>query len=343
MEFGVFDHLDRNDLPLNEYYEARLKLIEAYERAGFYAYHVAEHHSTPIGLAPSPSVFLSAIAQRTSRLRFGPMVYALPLHHPLRLIEEICMVDQLSGGRLEIGFGRGSSATEVSFYGQDPAKAQDIYMEARELIVRGLTQKTLDFEGKFFTFKNIPLELEPLQKPHPPMWYGVHSVEAADRAARQNLNMVSLDSAKDTHSYNTRYRQVWHELRGDQPLPRLGLSRFVVIAETGAEALRVARRAYPIWHRHFYYLYSTRGGKPAHPRPAAFDTMMAIGQAVAGNPETVTNFLRAQVDESATNYLVGQFAFGDLSLEESLRSVQLFHRYVMPELSDVNRTHTPKV
>ena len=79
------------------------------------------------------------------------------------------MVDQLSGGRLEIGFGRGSSATEVSFYGQDPAKAQDIYMEARELIVRGLTQKTLDFEGKFFSFKNIPLELEPLQKPHPPM------------------------------------------------------------------------------------------------------------------------------------------------------------------------------
>jgi len=253
------------------------------------------------------------------------------------------MVDQLSGGRLEIGFGRGSSATEVSFYGQDPAKAQEIYMEARELIVRGLTQKTLDFEGKFFTFKNIPLELEPLQKPHPPMWYGVHSVEAADRAARQNLNMVSLDSAKDTHSYNTRYRQVWHELRGDQPLPRLGLSRFIVIAETGAEALRVARRAYPIWHRHFYYLYSTRGGKPAHPRPAAFDTMMEIGQAVAGNPETVTNFLRAQVDESATNYLVGQFAFGDLSLEESLRSVQLFHRYVMPELNDVNRTHTPKV
>ena len=84
MEFGVFDHLDRNDLPLHEFYEARLKLIEAYEAAGFYAYHLAEHHSTPIGMAPSPSVFLSAVAQRTRRLRFGPMVYALPLHHPLR-------------------------------------------------------------------------------------------------------------------------------------------------------------------------------------------------------------------------------------------------------------------
>ena len=107
MEFGEFHHLERNDLPLHEYYEARLKLIEAYDAAGFYAYHLAEHHSTPIGMAPSPSVFLSAVAQRTRRLRFGPMVYALPLHHPLRLIEEICMLDQLSGGRLEIGFGVG--------------------------------------------------------------------------------------------------------------------------------------------------------------------------------------------------------------------------------------------
>ena len=92
MKFGVFDHLDRGDLPLKDYYEARLKLIEAYDQAGFYAYHVAEHHSTPLGMAPSPSVFLAAVAQRTRRLRFGPLVYALPLYHPIRLIEEICML-----------------------------------------------------------------------------------------------------------------------------------------------------------------------------------------------------------------------------------------------------------
>jgi alkanesulfonate monooxygenase SsuD/methylene tetrahydromethanopterin reductase-like flavin-dependent oxidoreductase (luciferase family) len=287
-------------------------------------------------MAPSPSVFLSAIAQRTKTLRFGPMVYALPLHHPLRLIEEICMVDQLSGGRLEIGFGRGSSPTEVSFYGQDPAKAQEIYTEARELILRGLTQKTLNFEGKFFTFKDIPMELEPLQKPHPPMWYGVHSVEAADRAAQQSLNMVSLDSAKDTRSYNDRYRQVWRGLHGEQPTPKLGLSRFVVIAENGVEALAAARRAYPIWHKHFYYLYSIRGGKPAHPRPAEFDQMMEMRQAIAGDPETVTKFLQEQVDQSAMNYMVGQFAFGDLSLEESLRSVELFRTRVMPKLNATN-------
>src|SRR3954464_14891338 len=72
MEFGIFDHLDRNDLPLSDYYEARLRIIETYDRLGFYAYHVAEHHSTPIGLAPSPSVFLSAVAQRTRPLAIWP-------------------------------------------------------------------------------------------------------------------------------------------------------------------------------------------------------------------------------------------------------------------------------
>src|ERR1700720_4799655 len=137
MEFGVFDHLDRYGGALADYYEDRLKIAEAYDRAGFYAYHLAEHHATPLGMAPSPSVFLAAVAQRTTRLRFGPMVYALPLYHPLRMIEEICMLDQLSGGRLDIGFGRGASPVELRFFGEDPEEAQSTYAEALELIRRG--------------------------------------------------------------------------------------------------------------------------------------------------------------------------------------------------------------
>jgi alkanesulfonate monooxygenase SsuD/methylene tetrahydromethanopterin reductase-like flavin-dependent oxidoreductase (luciferase family) len=333
MEFGIFDHLDRGALPLKDFYEARLKLIEAYDRAGFYSYHVAEHHSTPLGMAPSPSVFLSAIAQRTRRLRFGPLVYALPLHHPMRLIEEICMLDQLSGGRLDIGFGRGSSPIEIEFYGQDPAKAQRVYAEALQLIVHGLTHKTVNFKGEFFAFKDVPMEIEPLQKPHPPIWYGVHSVDSAERAARQGLHVVSLDSALDTRSFADRYREVWRETRGESTaMPKIGLSRFIVIADNDEEALRVARRAYPIWHRSFYYLFKLRGGAPAHPRPPQFDKMMETGRAVAGSTKTVAAFLQSQLTESQATYLVGQFAFGDLSLAESLRSVELFTRQVLPAL-----------
>lgn len=333
MEFGVFDHLDRGDSPLADFYESRLKLIEAYDRVGFYAYHVAEHHSTPLGMAPSPNVFLAAVAQRTRRLRFGPLVYALPLHHPLRLIEEICMLDQLSGGRLEIGFGRGSSPVEIALYGQDPAKAQRIYAEAVEMILKGLAEKRLDFRGEFFSFDNVPIEIEPLQKPHPPVWYGVHSVDSAERAARRGLHVVSLDSAGETRAFADRYRRVWRERRGDsEKMPKIGISRFIVVADSDQEALASARRAYPVWHRSFYHLFRIYGGGPAHPRPADFDGLMKAGLGIAGGPEKVGAFLQAQLAESQATYLVGQFAFGDLLLAESLRSVELFTREVMPKL-----------
>ena len=110
MEFGVFDHVDRAQQNLQAYYEDRLRIVELYDEIGIHRYHVAEHHGTPLGMSPSPSVYLAAVSQRTKNLRFGPMIYAAPLYHPLRLAEEICMVDQMSGGRLELGFGRGAGS-----------------------------------------------------------------------------------------------------------------------------------------------------------------------------------------------------------------------------------------
>src|SRR5436189_3632906 len=116
MEFGIFDHLDRSPSSLADYYEERLAIVELFDRAGFHAYHLAEHHSTPLGMAPAPSVFLSAVAQRTQRLRLGALVYPLAFHHPIRVMEEICMLDHLSNGRLEIGVGRGASPHEIEDY-----------------------------------------------------------------------------------------------------------------------------------------------------------------------------------------------------------------------------------
>src|SRR2546430_10900035 len=116
MKFGVFDHLDASGRPLAGFYEERLSLIEAYDRSGLYAYHCAEHHATPLGMSPSPSVFLAAVAQRTERILLGPLVYTLALYHPLRLAEEICMLDQLSGGRLQLGIGRRISPPQIRAY-----------------------------------------------------------------------------------------------------------------------------------------------------------------------------------------------------------------------------------
>ena len=114
LQFGIFDHLDDNGIPLADLFETRLKLIEQYDRSGFRSYHIAEHHSTPLGMAPSPSVFLAAVAQRTKRLRFGPLLYVTPMYHPLRVAEEVVMLDHMSRGRLELGLGRGASPIEIA-------------------------------------------------------------------------------------------------------------------------------------------------------------------------------------------------------------------------------------
>ena len=332
MEFGVFDHLDRTGTSLPDYYEDRLKIVEAYDRAGFYGYYVAEHHSTPLGMAPSPNIFLAAVVQRTRQLRFGPLVYALPLHHPLRLIEEICMLDQMSGGRLDIGFGRGASPIEIELYGVAPADAQDIYNEGVELILRGLTNPVLDFRGKHFTFDDVPMELAPLQKPHPPIWYGVHTPDSAERAAKRNLHVVTLDPTVEARLAIERYRATWRPPHPGAAMPKLGLGRFIVVAETDAEALALARRAYPVWHQSFTYLFRLRRRPQNHARPADFDALVARGQGVAGSPATVTDFLGRQLAETGCNYVVGQFAFGDLSRAECLRSIGSFASGVMPAL-----------
>src|SRR5688572_26611257 len=184
--FGLFDWIDRGSAPVQQLYEERLQLVEAADAAGFSAYHLAEHHATPLGMASSPGLFLAAAAQRTQRIRLGPLVYLLPLYNPLRLIEEICILDHLSGGRLELGVGRGVSPYELGYYGvTDGASARSIFDEALAVIVAGLTHERLTFEGRHFQYRDVPMELRPLQQPYPPIWYPSQTPESATKIARQ--------------------------------------------------------------------------------------------------------------------------------------------------------------
>ena len=334
LDFGVFDHLDRGGLALAECYEMRLRLIEAYDRAGFHAYHVAEHHSTPLGLAPTPSVFLAAAAQRTRRLRLGTLVYALPLHHPLRMIEEICMLDQLSRGRLDIGFGRGSSPIELEYFGIDPEESPRAYTEALDTVLRGLQAKALSADTHAHKIDDVPMELAPFQRPHPPIWYGVHSLDSAERAARAGFNIACNEPAEASATYIERFRTTWQAVNGaEKPLPKMGVTHFVVVGDSDADALDIARRAYLVWHRSFHYLFK-RHGRVAKisGAEADFDALAARGKGVAGTPETVIRFLTKRLRTTGANYCVNRFAFGDIAQEEAQRSIQLFARDVVPAL-----------
>lgn len=333
MKVGVFDHLDNATLPMAQFMEERLALIEAYDRAGFYAYHLAEHHGTALGMAPSPNVFLAALAMRTKQLRFGPMVYALPLYHPLRLAQEICMLDQLSGGRLLVGFGRGSSPAELRFYGVDPGDAEEIFRRNLPLVLEALEKGVYREPGRAAPLDEIELKVACLQKPTPPVWYGVHSPESAERAALRGWQTISLDAADEARACSQAYRRALREsgFAGEDPL--LGLGRFIVVAQTDAEAQALAARAYPHWHTAFTHLARKLGSTARHPRPDNWAALHGQGKGVAGSPETVARFVRAQMDESQCNYLVGQFAFGDLSASELSASIELFQRQVMPMLA----------
>jgi len=334
MKFGVFDHLDASGAPLAEFYENRLKLAEAYDRIGIHALHIAEHHATPLGMSPSPSVFLASVAQRTKRLRFGPLVYTLALYHPLRLADEICMLDQLSGGRLELGVGRGVSPIEIEYLGFDPAKSQAMYVEAYQVILKAMHERVLTFEGEYYRFKDVPNHMAPLQKPHPPIWYGLSNPESAEFAAANRFNVVSNAAPKSVRVITDRYRSAWEKSGNDaKAIPFIGMARHVVIADTDAEAMKLARRAYAKWWEGFIYLWDLKGAKPPFTTYTGdFDAVLKNGQIIAGSAESVRGMIASQASEAGLNYFLTRFAFGDLTLEESMRSIELFHAKVQPAL-----------
>jgi alkanesulfonate monooxygenase SsuD/methylene tetrahydromethanopterin reductase-like flavin-dependent oxidoreductase (luciferase family) len=335
MEFGVFDHMDRADVPLQQFYEERLQLTQAFDRLGFFCYHVAEHHFTPLGMAPSPGMFLSSVAQRTRTLRFGPLVYVLPLYHPLRLAEEICMLDHLSGGRLELGIGRGISPLEATYYGESPdfAVSRQTFAESWKIIRESFLQKRVSFQGDYRAFENVPIEMDTLQKPHPPLWMGVSSVDNAETAARAGMNFVSIMPPAEMRARVDRYTQVANEMGGLKPSIKMGMNMFIVVGETDEEAQELAARAYKIWHHSFHYLYHLHGRSPVHgERADNFEDVVRQGKGIAGSPKTIVDRLAPRLAEAGTNYLVGQFMFGDMKLSEALKSVELFARHVMPKL-----------
>jgi alkanesulfonate monooxygenase SsuD/methylene tetrahydromethanopterin reductase-like flavin-dependent oxidoreductase (luciferase family) len=249
LQFGVFDHIEHlPGVPLDRLYEERLQQLEALDQAGFHCYFVAEHHTPAIhAMAPSQNVFLAAASQRTKQLHLGPGVYVLPLYHPLRLIEEISMLDNLTKGRLELGVGRGG-VLEAFFWGEshDDAQNRAHFEETLAILQAGLSSDTLSYEGSFISFDEVPMRLRPLQRPYPPFWYMRNSTTSAQRG----MNCLFTGTLDQVEANVLRYRKVWAETWGEGApnaqgrQPWVGASIFLVVAETDEEARRIGEPAY---------------------------------------------------------------------------------------------------
>jgi alkanesulfonate monooxygenase SsuD/methylene tetrahydromethanopterin reductase-like flavin-dependent oxidoreductase (luciferase family) len=341
MKFGIFDHLDRRDEPLGKFFDDRLKMVRAYDEAGFHSYHVAEHHGTPLGMAPSPNVFLGIVARETRRLRFGPMVYLLPLYHPVRLIEEICMLDHLSDGRIDVGVGRGVSPHESACYGVAPDDRRPMFEEGLEVLLKGLTSGRLNHQGKWYRVADVPMELRPLQQPYPPLWYGGSNAEGARYSARYGMHFVTLGDDARVGALVKQYPELWqatrnepHRARSPVKTPLVGFGRQLFLAETDAEAERLARPAYAHWFGSVAKLWRDHGGMPVTGMLFdTFDSAKRAGAVIAGSPATARRELGRKIAEIGGNYLVCQFSWGNLGHEHEMRSLQMFVREVMPELA----------
>jgi alkanesulfonate monooxygenase SsuD/methylene tetrahydromethanopterin reductase-like flavin-dependent oxidoreductase (luciferase family) len=338
MRVGIFDWIDHNGrLSLAETYEQRLRMLELADEAGIWGYHMAEHHGTPLAVAPSPNLFLAAAIERTQRLRLGPMVQLLPLYNPLRNIEEVCILDHLSGGRLELGVGRGISPEELEIYGVTAEEARARYQECFEVLMQGLTRPVVNHKGTYYSIKDAPMTIDPLQKPHPPLWYPTSNPERVQWVAEQGFHSLFGFSATGPEVIAAgvaRYRSVLAASAGAASKlgheAMLGATRHVYVDETDEKAIEVAREAYTAFDLNF----RTRPGRSLDAsRRGDFETAIGWGGIYAGSPETVRAKVQEFLDGTKINYFVGTFAFGSLTTEQVLRSLGLFTSEVMPGLA----------
>lgn len=337
MEFGIFDHVERKEgVSIAEGYRERWELAGLAEQAGCFCYHISEHHFTPLSTSPSPNLFVTALAMRTERLRMGPLGALLPLYEPVRLIEEICMIDQLSGGRLELGLGRGTSKLEVKLYNLDADKTRAMFDEALEVIRRGLTQPVLDFSGEFYDYDTVPMAMTPIQNPLP-IWYPTSNLASVAWVAKNGLNTVfagGLDHiAEQVSTYKANLDPAL------QGRTKYGVHPFIVIAPTDDEAMEVGESAYHSHEENLSYLrsWSGRGGSMTRTRnlngPATLAEAVTAGWAAAGSPETVRGQLADILGKTGCNYLLYTPLSGNTPLKFAMRALDLFADQVLPGLS----------
>ncbi|MGH3260410.1 MAG: LLM class flavin-dependent oxidoreductase, partial [Trebonia sp.] len=243
-QFGIFDHIeDIPGTPTSRLFKDRLDLIRMADQAGFAAYHLAEHHGSELCMAPSQEVFIGAASQVTTEIRMGPMVKLLPMHHPVRLIEDICALDQLTEGRLELGVGRGAVPIEHYWFGHEWLDVRERFTDVLGIIQRSLNASEISSQGsRFFDFPTVPLTTRPFQE-RIPFWYPGSPLTAG----RHGMSLM-WPGRIDEAAYQ-QYLLAWHEhagqgirLDGPDDRPRVGYSMLLAIAPTEREALDIARR-----------------------------------------------------------------------------------------------------
>ena len=345
MQVGLFDHLENSGRPLAALYDERLQFVIAAEAAGIYCLHVAEHHASPISMVPVPGVYLGAVARATRKIHLGPLVYLLTLYSPLRMIEEISMLDHLSHGRLEVGVGRGVSPFELKYHKIEHDESREIFIDAFNCVSKGLASEMLSYEGKYFTYKDVPMAMRPLQQPMPPFWYGSSNTIGATWAGEHGMHFTANGPTSRAKVNIDAFRAALKK-RGGPAVTKpefsggtaIGVLRQIVVADTDAEARRIAQPAAEYHLGSLNWLrakhgYTDHADRLRTPGAASFDDLVNEGIVIAGSPQTVVRAIEQQTEALGINYLLSYLFFGTMTLADAQRSLALFGKEVMPKIA----------
>jgi len=366
MQFGCFMYFQERDMPTRAMFDEYLDEITYADALGFDEVWLAEHHFSSYATLPAPNILLASIAARTQRIRMGNMVTVLPLYEPLRLAEEIAMLDQLSKGRLNLGIGSGVAPDEMIRYGIPMEESKPRFHEALEVLLSAFGRDRFDHHGRFYSYRDAALIPRPLQRPHPPLCQAVFSAASVRWCAERGVPIARIyDRFEQARLMVALYRETVaraearrtmgaDRIEGEVPplLGRPGVRHFRVcyVAETTEQAMA---EAVPEFFRHFRRFAHARGfpdvdaPRLLHPSPEGwrelvgtlkelgphdFDELDAEEIVLFGDPERVRRKLERLRDEVGMDGFVGIFAFGNLSHERVCRSLRLFAEEVIPAL-----------
>ncbi len=331
MKVGVLQFFGWRDrsISLETIYERALERIEVMDQTGYDAVWLAEHHFSGYSVCPSVHLMAMHVASRTSRLRIGTAITLAAFYHPLRIAEEVALLDILSGGRVNWGAGRGFDPVEFKNFGVPANESADRFREAVEIVLAAWENERLTHQGKFHAFQDVEVLPKPKQRPHPPTWVAASSEGAIDWAADQGLAILMDphsahdEIARKQNYYDTRYAKSGSAAprtpEADRPIARL-----VAMAETDAQAKQVAERGAAFSAR--YLPKEAVAGFRADKRIVDPVDHYMDDVIIHGSPERVIDELQRLESEMPLDYL--------LLSPLSEKSFDLFTERVLPNLID---------
>jgi natural product biosynthesis luciferase-like monooxygenase protein len=340
VKFGIFSlptYYPEQDGTLTEFYGHILDLMVDSERLGFDIAWVNEHHFHRYGgMIPSPPVLLAAVAARTTRIRLGTSVALLPLHHPLEQAEAYAMLDRLSGGRLELGIGRGFVKADYDSMRVPYEEGQERLYESLEIILRAWQEQPFSYHGKYYTVENVAVWPTPHQRPHPPIWgAATRSPESFAWFGRRGyglLTVVYLFPLEDLARLVGIYREAAAAAGHDPATLPVSTHFQVYCAETRAEAREVGSLALHRYHRDVTEARTRGAVTPQVAQGLTYDEAVGGARACMGTPDDCVAILERARDVLGLTNVDCTFYFGGIPYEKARRSFELFAREVMPRL-----------